>query len=59
MKYILRIKKKFLKCPKLPIKSQVAPVDGTDGVIVRETLGKTGVGQICKEGRVKGLPPPM
>ena len=28
MKYILRIKKKIPKCPKLPIKSQVAPVDG-------------------------------
>ena len=29
MKYILRVKKKFPKCLKLPIKSQVAPVDGT------------------------------
>ena len=34
MKYILRIKKKFPKCPKLPIKSQVAPVDDTPIYIV-------------------------
>ena len=41
MKYILRIKKKFPKCPKLPIKSQVAPVDGILKVIMVSIINRT------------------
>ena len=46
MKYILRIKKKFTKCPKLPIKSQVV-VDG-------ETSGSASVKSGVPQGSVLG-----